>query len=142
MGGRYANGSQRSAFYQLTGSNGSRILILYGHVAQSRERFTHQTTVDFLSQKHYLVLDPLGGMDNNTNMVACSYRMGMLWVLTLVLGCTLTVHAQFPSFWGCPEKNIPMPDFDLSKVSMLNQRKVKSKPVATKFTKCYTKSAF
>ena len=59
-------------------------------------------------------------MVNKTNMVACGYRMGMLWVLTLVLGCTLTVHAQVPSFWGCPEKNIPMPDFDVSKVSTLN----------------------
>jgi len=97
------------------------VLILYGYVVQSREPFTRRRTVDFLSQKHHEVLDPSGdSMDNKTNMVACSYRMGMLWVLTLVLGCTLTVHAQVPSFWGCPEKNIPMPDFDVSKVSMLN----------------------
>jgi hypothetical protein len=81
-------------------------------------------------------------MVNKTNMVACSYRMVMLWVLTLVLGCTLTVHAQVPSFWGCPEKNIPMPVFDVSRVSTLNQRKVKSKPVATKYAKCCTNSAF
>jgi hypothetical protein len=81
-------------------------------------------------------------MVNKTNMVTCSYRMGMLWVLTLVLGCTATVHAQVPSFWGCPEKNIPMPDFDVSRVSTLNYRKVKSKPVATKFKKCCTNSAF
>jgi hypothetical protein len=34
-----------------------------------------------------------------------------------VLGSVLIATAQVPSFWGCPEKNIPMPDFDLTKVS-------------------------
>ncbi|PNF22244.1 hypothetical protein B7P43_G02941 [Cryptotermes secundus] len=37
-----------------------------------------------------------------------------LWLLTL-LSSALIVTAQLPSFWGCPEKNIPMPDFDLSR---------------------------
>jgi hypothetical protein len=59
-------------------------------------------------------------MVNNTVMVVYSYRMGMLWVVTFVLACTLTVHAQLPSFWGCPERNIPMPDFDVSRVSTFN----------------------
>jgi hypothetical protein len=40
--------------------------------------------------------------------------------ILILLGSALAVTAQVPSFWGCPEKNIPMPDFDLSKVSNFN----------------------
>ncbi|XP_069675077.1 apolipoprotein D-like [Periplaneta americana] len=36
-------------------------------------------------------------------------------ILILFLGCVLMVNSQRPSFGGCPEKNTPMPDFDLSR---------------------------
>jgi len=40
MGGRNENGSQRSAFNQLTGSNGRHVLIYGLHVVQSKELVT------------------------------------------------------------------------------------------------------
>jgi hypothetical protein len=58
------------------------------------------------------------------NVVTYICRMEWLQLLIFLLGSALTVNAQVPSFWGCPEKNIPMPDFNLTKVSTFNHTEI------------------